>query len=234
MPTRPPPDTTALDALGLNRLHVFDLADLPAEIALPANARAEFRQMLLIGHAGRQLWSAVQAENPNGPDPIDAFTRRHVGDWLARQHPGGRQTFLYPGDHPVGLQALGKLAGWHHTSPFMIGIDAHWGSWFAYRAAVLCDSDFAPTPATHRASPCPSCATQACLAACPADALAGSQFNLARCSAWRLSEHSPCAEGCLARVACPVGSEHRYEPAQIRHSYRISLAWLKAASDREK
>lgn len=227
MPTRrPDPDRRSLDAAGLNRLHVFDLADLPADIGLPDDAHRHYRQLLLIGHAGRKLWSAVQQEQPTGPDPIDDFTQRHTRAWLAQAAPGAAHRFLYPGDHPVGLQRLGQLAGWHHPSPFMIGIDPVWGSWFAYRAAVLSETDFAPTPKAERISPCPTCASRPCIAACPADALQDGKFNLDACSTWRLRENSPCATSCLARLACPVGREHRYDTAQIRHSYGISLAWL--------
>jgi hypothetical protein len=32
----------------------------------------------------------------------------------------------------------------------------------------------------------------------------------------------------MARTACPVGSEHRYDAGQLRHAYGISLAMLGA------
>lgn len=219
----PPRDFAELDRAGLNRQHVFLLADLPVDLRqhLPDSG---YRQLILIGHAGRALWAAVQRQRPPGPDPIDTHTRQTIARWLGET----RHQLLYPGPAPVGLQALGALAGWHQPSPMMIGVDATWGSWHAYRAVVLADTDF---PATLQAAPnaaCPSCAHRACVTACPAGALSSPQFDLSRCAAERLRPDSACAEGCLARQACPVGSEHRYDDAQIRHSYRQSLAWLKA------
>ncbi|HMT81523.1 MAG TPA: hypothetical protein PKD66_14225, partial [Azonexus sp.] len=58
-------------------------------------------------------------------------------------------------------------------------------------------------------------------------ALAGGEFNLERCSRFRLAADSPCAVGCLARIACPVAPGHRYDDDQIRHSYQRSLAMLR-------
>ena len=218
-----------LDAQGLNLQAVFNLADLPLELRqqLPPDMLGGYRQLLLIGHRGRLLWQQVQQAQPADTDPIDSFTQTQVEAWLQRRLPGVRHAWVYPGAGMIGLQHLGALAGWHHPSPFMVGVHAAWGSWFAYRAVLLLDADLPPTPPLIDPAPCPSCASRACVAACPADALNAGQFSLAACSGYRLQPASPCAEGCLARQACPVGAEHRYETAQIAHSYRRSLAMLR-------
>lgn len=214
------------DRTGLNRQHVFTVAELPAEMVASLQPLPEERQLILLGHAGRRLWDCVQAAGGDSAQPIDDYCRRTVAGWFAEQLPGHRYRLPYPGDAPIGLQALGKLAGWHHASPFMIGVDGEWGSWFAYRAVILCDTDFPPSPVAERLNPCLSCADQPCIAACPAGA-AGSPFNLARCSAERLGPASACAYGCLARNACPVGRQHRYADEQMRHVYGQSLAMLR-------
>jgi hypothetical protein len=219
-----------LDAAGLNRQHVFDLASLPAEVRATLGDTAGFDQLILIGHGGRRLWECVQASGIGGEHPIDDYCVQTIGRWFAEYIPGVHFRIVYPGETPVGLQALGKLAGWHHASPFMVGIDGKWGSWFAYRAVVLADSGFCPFLPADRSiciSPCASCPDQPCIAACPADAMAGGEFSLKRCAGHRLQPDSTCAYGCLARQACPVGSEHRYDEAQIRHSYSRSLAMLR-------
>lgn len=253
-------DATRLDRAGLNLQAVFDLERLPAPLAADLRARFDparrYRQLILIGHAGRTLWSALQAEGASGPatdDPIDDFSVRTVERWLAEQFAGEeteatrapeeagrkeehgaggeadaadaapRHAIIYPGEHAVGLQALGKLAGWHRPSPLMIGIDERWGTWFAYRVALLADTDLEPTAPVRGASPCARCAERFCAAACPAGALDGAAFALDKCVAWRKRPDSPCRTTCLARLACPVGAEHRYEEAQIRHTYSRSL-----------
>lgn len=219
-----------LAAAGLNRQHVFALDTLPTEILAPLEVQAGERQLILLGHAGRRLWDCVQAANPDGEHPIDDYTSATVDRCFAQFFPANHYRIVYPGPAPLGLQALGKLAGWHHTSPFMIGVDRQWGSWFSYRAVVLADTAFSPTPAVDRnkpenTSPCVDCSGRPCISSCPAGAT-GEPFLLDACSTERLRSGSACALGCLARQACPVGSEHRYDEAQIRHSYARSLAML--------
>lgn len=222
-------DSTRLDAAGLNLHAVFDLADLPEAILAPlAGHDPRYRQLILLGHGGRQLWEKVQASGIDSADPIDDFTLRTVREW-AGQHLAGRAwEAVYP-DHerpPVGLQALGQLAGWHHASPFMVGINDRWGSWFAYRAVLLADSDFAPTPPARLGSPCPSCVVRPCITRCPAPAVGDDGFALAKCVAYRQQQDSACRATCLARVACPVAEQHRYPVDQLRHCYSISMRWI--------
>ena len=236
MTEAPPFPAAALDAAGLNRQHLFDLAALPDTVRATLGDTTGFSQLLLIGHGGRRLWECVQASGIAGSDPIDDYTRQTLAEWFARELPGSDYRILYPGEAPVGLQALGEIAGWHHPTPFRVGIDAKWGSWFAYRAAVLCTTRFSPFFRVHRTpkeaplgggSPCASCEGRPCVAACPANALAGEDFDLDACLHWRMAPASTCADTCLARLACPVGAEHRYDAAQIRHSYGRSLDMLR-------
>ena len=224
-------DFSVLNQVGLNRQAVLNVADLPAE--MQASLAAEFdlshyRQIVLIAHAGRRLWEALSSAGlAHEAHPIDVFSQQHALAWFARQFPQQQAELLYPGDRPIGLQALGKLAGWHHASPMMIGIDAHWGTWFAYRVALLTTTDLPITQPDNSVHPCAACADAVCRRSCPADALSADGFQLSRCIAERTRDHSPCADRCLARLACPVGAEHRYELAQIQHSYTRSLAMIK-------
>lgn len=219
-------DFSALDAAGLNLQAVFDLAALPAEMRAQLDPAGAYRGLILIGHGGRTLWERVQAARLPSVHPIDDFTRTTVAAWLAGQLPGVAHALLYPGDGPVGLQALGRLAGWHHDSPFRVGVNADWGSWFAYRAVLLVAADLPPTPALAGESPCAACAGQPCVAACPADALTDRDFSLAQCVAYRRQPDSRCRLTCVARTSCPVRPEHRYDDAQIAHSYSRSLAMI--------
>jgi ferredoxin len=216
-----------LNRAGLNRQHVFDLAQLPPEVRQTLGATDGYRQLILLGHGGRQLWQCVKASGIVSEHPIDDYCRQTVARWFAKFLPDRRYRIIYPGEQAVGLQHLGKLAGWHQPSPFMVGIDAEWGSWFAYRAAILADSDFLPFFPVDRRSPCTSCASKPCIAACPAGALENGEFSLAKSVAWRKTENSPCQFTCLAREACPVGSEHRYSAEQLHHSYARSLQMLR-------
>ncbi|KXB29461.1 hypothetical protein AT959_16040 [Dechloromonas denitrificans] len=218
-----------LNEAGLNRQAVFALAELPAEMRASLEAIAPlagYRQLILIGQGGRRLWECVKASGIRSADPIDDFTVRTIAQCFAAHLPDNRYQLLYPSHHPIGLQQLGSLAGWHHASPFMVGIDAEWGSWSAYRAVVLADTRFPVSSPVHRSHPCSACRTQDCIAACPAGALGDGPFKLERCVAYRKQPDSACRTTCLARLACPVGVRHRYTDEQISHSYSISLRMI--------
>lgn len=221
-------DFSALNAAGLNLQAVFDLAALPAEMRAQLDPENRYRQLILIGHGGRALWERVKAAGLQSEHPIDDFTTATVEAWLAGQLPGVVHALRYPGDGPVGLQALGRLAGWHHESPFRVGVNADWGSWFAYRAVVLVDADLPATAPMSGESPCASCAEQPCITACPAGALDAPEFSLQKCIAYRRQPDSRCRITCVARTSCPVRPEHRYDDAQIAHSYSRSMAMIEA------
>ena len=227
-------DFSELDRAGLNLQAVFDLARLPAQLRerLPGPPAA-FSQLILIGNAGPALWRAVCAEGRHGADPIDDFSIRHVTRWFAQHCHGHHSHRLYPGNAPVDLQTLGRLAGWHHPSPFKIGIHAERGTWFAYRVALLADTHLPLTTAPATPSPCTACKDTPCITACPADAMAGGDFALDACIGYRRQSGSRCASTCLARLACPVGAAHRYDTAQIHHGYTHSLRMIEYfAADR--
>ena len=212
-----------LDRCGLNRQHVFDLANLPPEVIATLGDTTPYRQLILIGHGGKALWECVKAAGMVGADPIDDYSVQAVQRCFAEHLPANRYRIVFPGEQPVALQQLGKLAGWHHAAPFMVGIDPEWGTWYAYRAVVLADTHFCPFLAVDRNRPCDSCQTRPCVSACPAGAMNQEGFALEKCLAYRQRGDSHCRHTCLARVACPVGSQHRYDDEQMRHSYSISL-----------
>ncbi len=216
-----------LDRCGLNRQHIFELAELSAEVSATLGETAPYRQLILIGHGGKTLWECVKAARIAGANPIDDYSVQALEQCFAKHLPANRYRIIFPGNHPVGLQQLGKLAGWHHAAPFMVGIDPEWGSWYAYRAVVLADTDFRPSRAVDRNSPCTSCQAKPCITACPAGAMDGGSFALEKCIAYRRSDESRCKHTCLARIACPVGSEHRYDDDQMRHAYSISLQMIR-------
>lgn len=226
-------DFSALNEAGLNLQAVFDLAALPDGMRAPLerlDPERRYRQLILIGHGGRRLWARLQAAAPASAHPIDDYSVGAVRAWFAAQWPGRAFAIAYPGDVPVGLQALGTLAGWHHESPFRVGINAAWGSWFAYRVLLLADSALPATLPMPGESPCATCAGQPCVAACPAGALADGAFALQKCVAYRRLPDSRCRLTCVARVSCPVRPEHRYDDAQLAHSYAQSLRMIEQYS----
>ena len=56
----------------------------------------------------------------------------------------------------------------------------------------------------------------------PAGAGAKAGFDWQGCVNYRVSENT-CRNTCLARMACPVGPEHRYTEDQMAYHYGVSL-----------
>jgi hypothetical protein len=227
-------DFTMLDGAGLNLQAVLDLNTLPAEVAaklrLHHDRQHRYCQLILIGHAGKTLWNAVKASGAVSENPIDDFSVKTVEQWFSTHFAGNAHAVIYPGDGPVGLQALGKIAGWHHASPMMVGIQQAWGTWYAYRVVLLADTDLTPTKPVRSESPCDRCVDRICVASCPGGALEGGTLALAKCVSYRKEPSSRCKATCVARVSCPVGIEHRYEDEQLSHVYSNSLKMIERSS----
>lgn len=220
-----------LSRAGLNLTAVFPLDSLPAGIhhkLIVAVGEGIYKQLILVAHAGNGFWQSLQDSDPHPVDPVDKYTREIVTQAFDEILQGRRYSVLYPGELRLDLQALGALAGWHHASPFWVGINPDYGTWYAYRALIVADSDFAPTPTEQSSHPCVDCAAKPCIQACPAHAMQNDRFDIDRCIGYRLQPDSACRYQCLARNACPVGSQHRYDDAQMRHHYSASLKFLEA------
>ncbi|MBI4615315.1 MAG: hypothetical protein HY720_16990 [Planctomycetes bacterium] len=108
----------------------------------------------------------------------------------------------------------------------VLGILIHpvYGPWVSLRGALLVDEDLEPTPAADF-DPCPAC-EKPCLAACPVSAFHPElPWDAGACAA-HLAASEECHAGCLSRMACVVGPEHRYSPAEYRHRHRLTVETL--------
>ena len=235
----------ALRQAGLNCHAVFDIASITPEarerLIEACPTAANYRQLILIAHGGTAFWQALKASNLDlaGSDdahPVDDFTVSIIEQFLHAEFAGVAYQIVYPcneaSNNAINLQELGDLAGWHHPSPFMVGINASFGSWFAYRAVVLANTDLPATLPVHTASPCDQCADKPCINSCPAHALDDGQFNLLKCIGYRQQPDSACKATCAARSSCPVGREHRYSDEQMRYHYGCSMRAIVAANKR--
>lgn len=222
-----------LAASGLNLLAVMDCAELPpavkrsldaAEIAL-----GKYQRLVLVGHGGRRMWQAMQTRAMHTADPVDDYSVAKTRQFIKQYLDGVPVLWLYPGTpYLVPLQQLGEAAGWSYRSPLGSGISPVYGVWFAYRAAFLVADAVPLMRDTLGISPCASCPDKPCIATCPASAAAETAFNVHACAAYRLQVHSPCADRCLARLACPFFPDHRYTMDQVQYHYRRSLETLQA------
>jgi len=177
----------------------------------------------LIGNAGGGFWSAFhawwQAHSESG-HPLDDWSKDAINPVAASL---GAEA-VYPSDKPwQPFQQWAMLAEGLRASPLGLLIHPVFGLWHGYRAAILFgEADLVKTPEPRSiitSYPCDACTAKPCLSACPVGAFGADGFDVTVCRAHLATDagQKGCVvSGCLARDACPVGRDYRYEAAQIR------------------
>jgi len=163
---------------------------------------------------GRALLQAPEARS--GPDPVDRFTARVVGEAATALAQKGQPTrALFGFERRAGqfadFVALGRAAGLGAPSRLGLLIHPRYGPWLAIRAVLLTAGSGPTTAPLAVFDPCAGCPAP-CASACPVAAPNASGFEVAACSRHRL-DTGGCRDRCAARRACPVGAVHAYGPA---------------------
>lgn len=204
---------------------VHEERDFQLESGEPVSA------ICLIGHAGSELWPMFEAwhrQHSGIADPLDSWSKATINPIAAAV--GGEAVF--PSDKPWHpFQQWAMVAEGLKPSPLGLLIHPDYGLWHGYRGAILfgerarsglsipdCGKpgDASDSAAFH---PCDTCIDKPCLSACPVEAFTPAGFAAADCRCYLKSEagRNGCMHsGCLARDACPVGREYRYNAEQIR------------------
>jgi hypothetical protein len=195
------------------------VAALPEDALPPLPDGRPIGVLLLLGWRGAENWStfAASAEMRDGrPDPLDRWSKRVIGGIAADLGLVALHPFEGPPWWP--FQRWAMRTGHVSASPIGLGLDSEVGLWHAHRGALgLPKGVFLPA-VESRPSPCESCRERPCLSTCPVEAFTASGHVVERCRAHLLApEGRLCREeGCRARLACPIGREHRYAAPQIR------------------
>ncbi|MBX9458914.1 MAG: ferredoxin [Rhizobium sp.] len=174
--------------------------------------------VVLLGNVGGSIWPAFAAwiaRHPGIADPLDAWSVdviRPVADAV-----GGVAWF--PSERPwQPFQQWAMRAEGLKSSPLGILIHPDYGLWHGYRGAIGLLRRIGVPPAAKGPHPCDHCPDKPCLTTCPAGAVMPDRFDVAGCRTYLGgAEQAQCMRsGCIARNACPVGSQYRYPPAQLR------------------
>lgn len=222
-----------LSAQGLNLFAVLGLDMLPgavlSDLESAGVATGSYSRLIMIGHGGSLMWRRLNEAGLAGADPVDEYSVRFARCLVADHLDACDSHILYPGNLPVPLQQLGRIAGWHHDSPLGLGVNTEYGPWFGYRVLLLVQAEIPVSVESAGPSPCESCAGKPCITACPVDALSPVAMpDVAVCVDHRMRSGSGCAATCLARHACPAGSTHRYDAQQTGYFYGRSLESIRA------
>ncbi len=190
--------------------------------ALPRGAAAAV--VWMVGQVGSACWEAFSASrffDDGQPDPMDRWSKS-IGDALAQAHGG---VAVYPSDGPpyAPFQQWARRAEPQlQASPLLLQIHPRWGLWHAYRFALVlpavdaADARALLAPRARSGTDiCLACDGQPCLQACPVDAFEPGRYDVPACADHlHRPDGAHCMQrGCLARRACPVAPELRYEPA---------------------
>ena len=199
----------------------------PGDAVPPLPDGRDAGTVVLAGNVGDAMWRAFQRAPIESAEshPLNTWTR----ETLTRLASECNAHVLFPFDGPPYLPFLrwAQRAESVTPSPFGPLIHPDYGLWHAYRGALLFAESIELPPLVRRLSPCESCVDQPCLSTCPVDAVVPGQYDVDRCRGHVASEAgSDCLQrGCLARRACPVGTEYRYRPEQAHFH---TLAFLKS------
>ena len=182
----------------------------------------------IIGNVGSTVWPHFQAARQDRPRlSLDQWTEEIVGGIAADFGLDAVFPFKGPPYHPFIRWA--KRTGTLFSSPLGLTIHPTYGLWHAFRAALLFDRPVNPPSAAER-HPCDDCDDRPCLAACPVGAFSDDGYAFETCLDHVATPANACrAGGCLARIACPVGRQHRYhEPHATFHMQELLKAHGKA------
>jgi hypothetical protein len=202
----------ALDPHHLEVLGGFAVAE--GEEGFPA----ETRTLLMIGPKEPGFWPHLQAQPEwGGPDPVDRWSRRVIGRVACDL--GAKAVFPFGGPPYQPFYSWALRTGRVWDSPVKLLVHATQGLMVSFRGALALKQVLPlPAPAVQ---PCATCA-KPCLTACPATALTGAGYDVARCHA-HLDQPAgaDCLNGgCLVRSTCPAGAGYARMPSQSAYHMR--------------
>ncbi len=230
MRPRPPDLETIRAALQPHGLFLRGFVNFGEREAVPRLSDGRpASSIVLIGNIGSSLWPAFSrwrdAEpDRGGSDPLDTWSKAVIHPIAALAD----ATAWFPSDPPwQPFQQWAMRAEGLKASPLGILIHPVYGLWHGYRGALGFAEPIIDVPAAHAPHPCEHCLDKPCLTTCPVGAVHADKFDVPACrSHLRTPEgQGGCmAGGCLARAACPVGSDFRYNDEQLRfHMAALSL-----------
>ena len=170
----------------------------------------------------RMRW--VQRSSPWAMPSARSGEALKAGHMAPPKFPSSR---IVPGGPPwLPFQRWAMKADSVAPSPLGILIHPDYGLWHAYRGAFAFVERLPLPPREQRPSPCDSCIERPCLSACPVGAFTPGRYDVARC---RDHVAGPAGracreEGCLARLACPIGRAHAYPAAEMAFHMAAFLA----------
>lgn len=185
----------------------------------------DMRSLVLLAPDEPRFWDIWRAspEYADGDsDPLDRWSARVIGA-LARDC-SGAALFPFTGPPYFPFYSWAIRSGRCFASPVTLLVHDTAGLFISFRGAIALSE---PAPAQEpTTSPCRTCMSQACRAACPANALTPNGYDTGHCHRWLDAAHGQncLTGGCLTRRACPVGATRRNAEQSAYHMQRFHPA----------
>ncbi len=188
---------------------------------LQAEDRLGAGTLVLIGNVGPEMWRAFRRSAPqHAPNPLDNWSRETITA-LADAFQA-RPLFPFDGPPWWPFQRWARRAEAVYPSPLGALIHSRYGTWHAYRGALVFQDINVSVARPADDSPCLSCADKPCLLTCPVQAITELYYDVGACRGHvRSAVNNDCVgQGCRARRACPVGRDYTYSEDQAAHHMR--------------
>ena len=210
--------------LGIFGLHLRGILKPDTEQAelLQVEADSDI-SIALVGNIGSSYWPVFSqsSEYRDGrPDSLDRWSMR-VAQQVAAVF-RARAIFPFEGPPYYPFLQWAKCSDALSQSPLGLMIHPQYGLWHSYRFGLLISQSHLPVQQnTSVESLCRKCEAQPCLHGCPIDAFSTTGYDVGKCAAYlKQTRDALChQQGCLARLACPIGKEYRYDSAQ--HTFHL-------------
>jgi len=199
--------TLRLETIGLTILGFFGIDG--DEILIP-DRPIQPSSVAIVGNVGSAIWPVFDQARQSHPDlTLDHWTKDIIDNIASTFDVEALYPFEGPPYHPFTRWALRTKSLF--PSPLGLTIHPTFGLWHAFRAALLFD-DRQDQPGLEAENPCESCKDKPCLDACPVGAFSTEGYDFEVCLGHVATPSNACRQGgCLARVACPIGQDFRYE-----------------------
>ena len=236
---------SVLEPLGLNLYGVVSASsyDQTANLALQTKVLAPgTRSIIVFASSGGKLWQAFTDDLASDPHhltgeshPLDAYVERSLAA-ASRSVDGIAHRWFTPtmnAEVHLDFRSLAVQAGLGVESRLGLVIRPDVGPWLGLRAACFVATDIPPSVPIDDV--CGDCIGY-CERACPGDAFTNGAWDVSKCASFHEVD-ARCAQGCDARMACPVGVQHRYSDFQRVYHYdqetgrRLLAQYLNIAED---
>lgn len=185
------------------------------------------QSLILIGNIGGTFWKHFQAAKVSGANPLDDWVKSIVRP-IASEH---NAVAYFPSDQPYQpFQQWAMKAEGIAQSVLGPLIHSEFGTWHAYRAALVMqidesyqdvvgssyEIDSSTSEIESSIEICQTCLDKPCLSKCPVKAFRNGTYDVESCAFFlEKDEGKVCmSSGCQARIACPVGTSFTYSEEQ--------------------